>query len=193
MVEKDDDQPYHPRPGPRQGQVSLARALATPLRQLGQRRGFHDSQILTEWPIIVGERLAALCGPLRLRPARGVDGSGAQGSVLVLWVRPGTATEIAHIAPRIIERINTQLGYEAVARIIIDQAHQPPPPQPKPRPLPAPTAADQAEVAALTSVIANPALRTEMARLGLLLRQAQMRQSTQTPPFVTGSKPRQRL
>ncbi len=88
-----------------------ARPLAAALRKVTaktfKRRGFAAAAILTEWPIIVGEDLAACTAPERLRR----DGT------LRLRVEGPIALELQHREPEILERIATYYGYRAVRRL----------------------------------------------------------------------------
>lgn len=86
-----------------------------------RRRGFAESRIVSDWPAIVGELLAADTAPEKLVFARGATGGGT----LHLRVAGAAALEVQHQIPQLIERINTVFGYGAIARITIKQGPLP--------------------------------------------------------------------
>lgn len=106
--------------GTRESQTPARRGLAT----LGQsvnlvtspalrRRGFAEAAIVTRWDEIVGRPLSDHCRPFRVVFPRGqrLDGT------LHLTVTGAFAPEVQHLAPQIVERINTYFGYGAVKRL----------------------------------------------------------------------------
>jgi hypothetical protein len=126
------------------------------------RYGFAYAELLTQWPAIVGDDLARLCEPERIRwPRNSVE---KQGGTLILRAAPGRALDLQHEVSRIAERINGFYGYTAVGAIKIVQA-----------PLKAKPAAtlkpelDPKRVAALEArlqTIADPTLRAALEKLG---------------------------
>lgn len=139
--------------------------LARLLDPAARRRGLVDAKLLTDWPSIVGAQLAARCQPLKL----GRDRNGA-GGVLHLGVSGGAALELQHSEPQVVERINSHFGYPAVARLRL--VHAPIPrtalrPPHSPRPL---SDDELAEIEAAAASIADPGLRTALARLGRTMR-----------------------
>lgn len=103
--------------GARRGLTSAAESARRALREAAERRGFAEPQILTRWPEIVGERLAGLCTPVKVSYPRG---SGL-GATLVVHAEGALATEVEHLAPRILERINQFYGYRAITRLRVAQ------------------------------------------------------------------------
>jgi len=121
--------------------------------------------LITEWPSIVGETLAAWASPLKLAFPRG----RRDLAVLHIQVSGAAALEIQHDEPRIIERINRFFGYAAVARLKLIQAPRTPP---RVRPaLPPPPATAEVEAMELhLEAVESPALRQALARLGCTVR-----------------------
>lgn len=99
--------------GPRPLAAALGR-LAT--RALG-RRGFAEAGLITDWAAIVGPELAATCQPDRLSFPPGKR----EGGALRILVAGGAATELQHLEPVVLERINSHFGYRAVARLVLAQ------------------------------------------------------------------------
>ncbi|QPC42112.1 DUF721 domain-containing protein [Kaustia mangrovi] len=112
-----------------------------------ERYGFAYAEILSQWPAIVGEELAAISQPERLRwprlsPLEAEDSKARRqrkyGGTLVIRVTHGRALEVQHDTPRIMERINSYYGYAAIAELKVIQgplarrgdrgAHPPAPP-----------------------------------------------------------------
>ncbi len=115
------------------------RAVATSVdkivRPIWRKRGLAETSLVADWPAIVGPDLANQSHPQRLVRRR--DDSGG---TLHLVVAGPLALELQHLAPQVIERINTYFGYRAVARISLHQGpiKRPPRPAPAPRELPEP-------------------------------------------------------
>jgi len=82
-----------------------------------RRFGFVQSSIVSRWREIVGARYAAVSSPesIRFPPGRRSEG------VLTLIVEGAHAPTMQHVAPAIVERVNTFFGYPAVARISFRQ------------------------------------------------------------------------
>ena len=78
------------------------------------RRGFSGAGVVTDWKAIVGEHLARHTQPDRISH----DGPKRVDGTLHLRVDSASlATELVHLEPQLIERINTFFGYKAVARL----------------------------------------------------------------------------
>jgi hypothetical protein len=140
--------------------------LGRVLDPAARRRGLAEAKLLTEWPAIVGPRLAGRSQPVRLTPR-----PDQPGGVLSLHVAGAAALELQHSEPQVLERINGFFGYPAVSRLHLIQA--PPartaaPPAPPDRP--GLTSAEENEVALDVRPISDPALQAALARLGRTLK-----------------------
>ena len=86
------------------------------------------------WPSIVGQEFARACQPRRLVFP---DRKARREATLVLRVKPGEATRLAHLEPVLVDRVNGFFGYQAVKRLKLEQGHlvdRTPPPRPRPQP-----------------------------------------------------------
>lgn len=99
--------------GPRGLNVALAR-LTNPLVK---RRGAAFGDILARWPEIVGPLLSADTQPEKLHYGA-KDGHGATLEVAVTGAQ---ALELQHLAPLVVERINSYFGYRVVAGLKLKQ------------------------------------------------------------------------
>ena len=149
-------------------------AAATARKRLGEAaagHGFAEPEVLLRWPEVVGERLSGLCEPVKVSYSRG-QGLGATLVVRSIGAR---ATEVEHLGPQIVERINTFYGYRAITRIKVVQTMAAPAGfaesaprfagQPDAAPTtPAPGA--EARAAEMTGDIQNEGLRTALTRIG---------------------------
>lgn len=101
----------------------LAEFLPDTLDPLVAKLGMSQATLVLDWAEIVGERLAAVCEPARLRwPPRGpkTDPTKAtEPATLMLRVAQGMGLEIQHLAPVLIERVNAHLGWRCVGRIAL--------------------------------------------------------------------------
>lgn len=77
-----------------------------------EARGLVAAGIVTDWPAIVGEAVAACSWPDRLQR----DGT------LRVCVSGPVAVELQHLETQILDRIATYYGYRAVTRLVYVQA-----------------------------------------------------------------------
>lgn len=133
--------------------------------------GFAYAQILTNWEAIIGPELANYCQPERLRwPAgqeRIKDERRRLGGTLTVKVEGPAAIELQHETPRVIERVNTFYGYQAVTAIkviqgTIDRSLQKQPPG-KPPVLPSD---QELDLQLRLSTVPDETLRNALSRLG---------------------------
>ncbi len=122
------------------------------------------------WPEVVGERLSKLCVPVKVSYSR----AGRLGATLVVRVEGARATEVEHLGPRIIERVNQFYGYRAIDRLKVTQttgargfSEEPARFAGRPPSAPAePSPAAEARAAEMTRGIENEALRAALTRMG---------------------------
>jgi hypothetical protein len=145
------------------GPRALAGVLSKVTRPIFGKRGFAGGAVVTEWPAIVGRRLAAHTVPERIA----YQGGERDRGVLHLRVDSGAlATELQHLEPQLLERINGYFGYRSVVRLRI--VHGPLPPAEAPQ-KPAPRALDRTEEKDLADRLAgieDDDLRTALEALG---------------------------
>lgn len=99
-------------------------------RKAFERHGFAYAEILAHWREIVGEDIAAFCAPERIRwPRMNAQHAASNrrklGGTLVIRVTDGRAVELQHETSRIIDRVNTYYGYEAIIGITLVQGPLP--------------------------------------------------------------------
>jgi hypothetical protein len=135
---------------------------------VAQRKGMGVTSLLTQWPEIVGARLAKICRPMELKwPAGGprrLQSAGPAPATLVLRVDGAFALEAQHAAQLMVDRINGSLGWACVGRIAFRQGPLDEPQRPPPRL--APDARANAAAAKRAADIADAELREAMTRLG---------------------------
>ena len=149
----------------RSGLRALAASLPAIAGKALGRRGFAEAGIITDWAAIVGPELAAQSLPLKLSFARGQRADG----VLLVRVAGPLAVELQHLAPLVLERVNTYLGYRAVTELKLRRGVLPPPPAAAREPpvLPEPVLAD---LRRQTEGVEDEALRQALDGLGRALR-----------------------
>lgn len=134
-------------------------------------QGFAGRAIVSLWPEIVGERLAARSRPLKIdwprrRPA---PGEASEPATMVVRVEGAFALEMQQLGPLVLERVNTHLGWRAVGKLVIKQG---PVEAPAAKPtLPPPDPDIVAQVARQVAHIADPELRASLERLGCSIAQ----------------------
>ncbi|HEC90936.1 MAG TPA: DUF721 domain-containing protein [Alphaproteobacteria bacterium] len=88
-------------------------------RRMFARRGLADGTIVRDWRLIAGDALAERSAPQRIVYPINAKGGGT----LHLRVADGAmATEIQHLEPILLERINTYFGFSAIVKLKIIQA-----------------------------------------------------------------------
>jgi hypothetical protein len=149
--------------GDRRGRMRpIAAELISLIGKPMGRRGFAEGGLVAHWPAVVGEEIARQTAPLKLAFPRGERREGT----LTLRVAGAHATEIQHLVPQILERINGYLGYGAIARLKLEQGRLPkprPPAMREPGPL---LPEEQAALAAAVERIGDPDLRRALDGLG---------------------------
>jgi hypothetical protein len=113
--------PRKPLPPPNptrrmRGFEATAGFVRDPIRAVGEARGFAVTRLLTHWPEVVGEALAAITRPVKIGYSR--DGLGA---TLTLLVASAHAPMVQMQLPQIIEKVNATYGYAAISRVSLTQ------------------------------------------------------------------------
>lgn len=132
-----------------------------------KKRGLASVEIVTHWPDIVGDGLAAKAQPIKL--AWPSHRESQEPGVLHVRVEGGYAIELQHLAPVVIERVNGYFGWRCVGRLSLRQGPLPALAARRPRPAAEPDAAERARVAeriARFGGFENDALAEALARLG---------------------------
>ncbi|MEM9011899.1 MAG: DciA family protein [Pseudomonadota bacterium] len=105
------------RPRGRKGKFAHAGGLISAgLRRAGEKRGFAETRLLTQWAEIAGQEIAAIARPTRVR-----YGQGGFGATLTLCVEGAHGPTLEMQLPQLRERINACYGYNAIARIRLVQ------------------------------------------------------------------------
>lgn len=133
------------------------------------RQGFSESDLILHWDDIVGEQLAARSRPLKLQwpprpPGRSPD-QPPQPATLVVRVEGAYALQLQHSADRIVERVNSHLGWRCVGRLALRQGPLPKAEGRRARPAP-PSPGLVEALASRLGDVTDPALRDALVRLG---------------------------
>ena len=138
------------------------------------RHGFTEGALITDWRLIVGDDLAAVSQPEKLSFPRGER----VGGVLRIRVQGGVATELQHLEPLVVERINSHFGYGAVAKLKLIQAS--PPKRPARRHAEKPADIDPIQKLALCDLlgtVADDETRAVLERIGTAILQREKRRN----------------
>lgn len=113
---------------------TLARAIEPLTKPLFKSRGLAGTNAISDWPRIVGKELAGHCWPEKISFPQGKK----SGGTLTIACENGFATEIQHMQPIILERLNVFYGYQAVTKLSISHSiHKPLQKKTVEKPLPA--------------------------------------------------------
>ncbi len=160
---------YGPRPV-----GALVPALTRPAFR---RRAPGSAQLMADWAVIVGPKLAALTAPRRLSAGR-----------LTIACTGPVAMELQHLATELIARINTHLGSALVERLgFVQAADAPEPPRVAASPAKL-SAAEERRAEAAIAVLAPGELRDALAILGRAVLTAErargQRRAKPSTPFL---------
>lgn len=103
-------------PRRRRGFEAAASLLAARVQKAAEGRGFAVSRLLTHWPEIAGERLAAMTRPVRISHRH-----GGFGATLTLLTTGPAAPMVEMQLPQLRERVNACYGYNAIQKIVLTQ------------------------------------------------------------------------
>jgi hypothetical protein len=132
-------------------------------------QGFATSDVIMAWPDIVGERLAAFTQPLKIEWKRKSPHADPEArpdpATLVIRVESAFALELQHLAPTVIDRVNTYYGWRCIGKLVLKQG--PVRRVEKKRPVTPPlTTADREKVDAALRSIEEDSLKAALDRLG---------------------------
>ncbi|UWQ91687.1 DUF721 domain-containing protein [Rhodobacteraceae bacterium M382] len=105
-----------PRRSTTRGFKRTASLLSDQIRRAGESRGFAVSRLLTHWPEIVGENIAAIARPVNIGYGRG--GFGATLTVLTTGAQ---APMLDMQKEQLRAKVNAVYGYNAISRIRLTQ------------------------------------------------------------------------
>ncbi|MGE5477244.1 MAG: DUF721 domain-containing protein [Bacteroidales bacterium] len=145
-----------------QGMVSIAVPADRVTKPVFGKHGFVSGALVVDWAAIVGSAVASHTLPLRIKfPPK----ERGEGTLEIKVASSAFATELQHLEPLIIERINGYFGWNAVARLRLRHG-----PIPQRRPLrpppPEPDAETSARLDKVLSQVDDPSLREALERLG---------------------------
>ena len=156
-------------------QATSARAIgaevAGVLKPLNKGDRFVSEALLAAWPEIVGDRLAGLCLPTRLKAAprgRSKKAEEAGGAILEVLADHAVAIDLDYGQALLVERINAFYGYRAVGALKVVRrqrsmdGRQAIAAAPAPKP---PSRADRAQAAKRMAGIEAPSLRKALEDL----------------------------
>ena len=156
-----------PRPGPVTAKP-LSVLLSDVFSDAYARQGFAARELVTRWPEIAGNDIAAHAEPLKMQWPRPVEGQPQEPATLVLRVEGPMALEIQHRSDVILERVNRFFGWHAVGRIALRQA---PLSRRDRRPaLRPPDPSAVKKVAESLSAVEDEGLKEALARLGAAIK-----------------------
>lgn len=146
-----------------QGMVSIAVPADRVTKPVFGKHGFVSGALVVDWAAIVGSAVASHTLPLRIKfPPK----ERGEGTLEIKVASSAFATELQHLEPLIVERINGYFGWKAVARLRLRHGPLPPRTKTGAPPPPEPDAATAARLDAVLDKVEDPALRAALERLG---------------------------
>ncbi len=115
MADQTKQTPYR-RKATTRGFAQTGSLLTNRIRSAGEKRGFSQMRLLTDWDSIVGAEIAAMALPEKVSYAR--DGFGA---TLVVHCQGANAPVVDMQRNTIRDRVNACYGYNAISRVRVTQ------------------------------------------------------------------------
>ncbi|SNX69592.1 hypothetical protein SAMN05878503_104117 [Cereibacter ovatus] len=137
------------------------------IRQVGEKRGFAVTRLLTHWPEVAGTDLARITRPVKV----GYAAREGLGATLTILVSSAHAPLVQMQLPALKERVNACYGYAAISRILLTQtapagfAEGQATFDPAPKAEKAPDPAVQARAAEAAAGVHDEGLRAALERL----------------------------
>ncbi len=145
----------------------LSNSIGRLTKPMFGKRGLADGVIARDWNAIVGDAIATHSQPEKIAYAWRKRTNG----ILHLRVdNSAMATQLQHLEPQLLERINGHFGYQAVTRLRF--LHGPLPKaalSPRQRKQAVPSESRQRELAKTLEGIEDPELRQALEKLGRVL------------------------
>ncbi|PYE84640.1 DUF721 domain-containing protein [Pseudoroseicyclus aestuarii] len=91
------------------------------IRSAGEARGFAVTRLLTHWPEIAGEAVAAVARPVKIGYGGGRGKAAPLGATLTLLTSGAQAPMLQMQLEQIKERVNACYGYRAIAHVRLTQ------------------------------------------------------------------------
>ena len=133
------------------------------------RQGLGETGLVTDWPEIVGARLAGACRPIEIqwppRASRRDPEAPVAPATLVLRVEGAFALETQHASAVILERVNAHLGWRCIGKLAFRQGPLDAAPRRAPRAAP-PGARAREQAGRWAAPIESEDLREAVTRLG---------------------------
>ena len=133
------------------------------------RQGLGETGLVTDWPEIVGARIAGACRPIEIqwppRASKRDPDAPIAPATLVLRVEGAFALEVQHSAATLIERVNAHLGWRCIGKIAFRQGPLDAAPKRAAKASP-PSARAKALAEGYSAPIEAEDLREAMTRLG---------------------------
>jgi hypothetical protein len=98
------------------GAQTLSNFLPDEVKKILKKRGFAELELLKNWENIAPKKYISLVTPIKIKP-----NSQKEGGHLVLKVDPSIAFAIEHEKEKIIKRINSFFGYQAIVKLELIQ------------------------------------------------------------------------
>ena len=98
------------------GAQTLSNFLPDEVKKILKKRGFSELELLKNWENIVPKKYISLVSPIKIKP-----NYQKEGGHLVLKVDPSIAFAIEHEKEKIIKKINSFFGYQAIVKLELIQ------------------------------------------------------------------------
>ena len=163
----DDDEPPQKGSGTREKCMAKAasRLINKILDPVMAKRAGVSTALLTAWPEIVGEDLAATSMPLKVQwKHQHFEDDVFEPGTLQVAAEGMSALHLQHQTGQVIDRVNAFMGYRAIARIkLVQRPVETAKPKKRQRPM---TEGQKRKVEKLTNTIEDDELKAAMKRFG---------------------------
>ena len=98
------------------GAQTLSNFLPDEVKKILKKRGFAELELLKNWGNVVPKKYISLIYPIKIKA-----NSQKEGARLVLKVDPSIAFAVEHEKEKIIQKINSFFGYQAIVKLELIQ------------------------------------------------------------------------
>ena len=98
------------------GAQTLSNFLPDEVKKILKKRGFAELELLKNWENIVPKKYISLIYPIKIKA-----NSQKEGAHLILKVDPSIAFAVEHEKEKIIQKINSFFGYQAIVKLELIQ------------------------------------------------------------------------
>ena len=101
-----------------QGIRRLVDTMPSGIKKVFKKKGYAFSEIVTKWEKIVGNEISSVSVPKKIKLSK-----NNENGTLVIAIKRGSEVQIEYSKQNIINKINSQFGYNFIEKIKVETSH----------------------------------------------------------------------